>query len=128
MNIFTISGRCGRDPEVKFGNSGSAVCKFVVAVDWYKGKEKPKETDWIEVVCFKGQAEFVGNNLTKGKLITVSGAGHVEKWEKDGVKHSKFVLYANDVSFEVGKKAETEPEPQADAQATFGGTEEDIPF
>lgn len=75
MNKVILIGRLTRDPELKFtAGSGIAVTTFTLAVDRnFKNKEGQKESDFISIVAWNKLAEIVANNLTKGRLIALSG-------------------------------------------------------
>lgn len=75
MNIVIEQGRPTRDPElVRSDRTGKVYCKFTLAVDRpYKGKDHPRETDYLRIVIFGKLAQFVYNNLAKGALCTVLG-------------------------------------------------------
>lgn len=74
MNNIIISGRLGRDPELKTSQSGVDYTNFTVAVDRMKTKEnKDPGTDWFNCTSFGKQAAFVTTYLKKGSWVTVSG-------------------------------------------------------
>lgn len=97
MNTITISGNVGRDPELKYSASGTAVVKFSVADT--TGKDDNKKTVWHDVVVFKEQAEHVAASVKKGSRVIVTG--RLDKSEytgKDGVKKQRVEVIADDVS------------------------------
>lgn len=75
MNIVIEQGRPIRDPEIRRSEkTGKVYCVIRLAVDRpYKGKDKPKETDYFNIAIFGKLAQFTYNNLAKGALITVLG-------------------------------------------------------
>jgi len=97
MNTITVSGNVGRDPELKYSASGTAVVKFSVADT--TGKDDNKKTVWHDVVVFKEQAENVAASVRKGSRVIVTG--RLDKSEyigKDGVKKQRVEIIADDVS------------------------------
>ena len=97
MNTITVSGNVGRDPELKYSASGTAVVKFSVADT--TGKDDNKKTVWHDVVVFKEQAENVAASIKKGSRVIVTG--RLDKSEytgKDGVKKQRVEIIADDVS------------------------------
>lgn len=97
MNTITISGNVGRDPELKYSASGTAVVKFSVADT--TGKDDNKKTVWHDVVVFKEQAEHVAASVKKGSRVIVTG--RLDKSEytgKDGAKKQRVEVIADDVS------------------------------
>ncbi len=109
INNAVIMGRLTADPELKHTPQGIAVTRFTVAVDraYQKDKEERK-TDFIDVVCWRGTAEFVTRYFRKGSMIAVTGSIQTGSYEKDGIRRRTFEIVAEKVSFCGGKKAETQ--------------------
>jgi single-strand DNA-binding protein len=91
----TIIGRLTRDPEIRFTNSGKAVCNFSIAVNKKKGDED--YVSFFDCTAWGTQAEGVFASLHKGDRAVVNGSLAQERWEKDGQKFSKIVLTADNV-------------------------------
>ena len=89
INKVILIGNLGRDPEVRYTPSGSAVCNVSVATtrNW-KNKdsgERMEETEWHRVVFFDRLAEIAGEYLKKGRPVYVEGRLKTRKWQdKDG--------------------------------------------
>lgn len=84
LNKVMLIGRLGRDPEIRYTQSGQAVANFSIATDeTYMGKDgqKVEKTEWHKIVVWGKQAEFCGNYLTKGRLIYVEGKIETRKWQ-----------------------------------------------
>jgi single-strand DNA-binding protein len=97
MNTITVSGNVGRDPELKYSASGTAVVKFSVADT--TGKDDNKKTVWHDVVVFKEQAENVAASIKKGSRVIVTGRLDKSDYTgKDGVKKQRVEIIADDVS------------------------------
>lgn len=97
MNTITISGNVGRDPELKYSASGTAVVKFSVADT--TGKDDNKKTVWHDVVVFKEQAEHVAASVKKGSRVIVTGRLDKNEYTgKDGAKKQRVEVIADDVS------------------------------
>lgn len=71
----TIIGRVGRDPELRFTESGLALCRIPVAVNRNrkKGDQWEEETTWFDVTIFDALAENAASSLSKGDEIIASG-------------------------------------------------------
>lgn len=95
INVFTASGRCGQDMDVRFTASGKAVGQFSLPVETGYGDNK--KTAWVTCKLFGDRAEKLAQYIRKGSLVTVTGAFSLDEWEKDGVKHSKPCILVNDV-------------------------------
>ncbi len=69
INNVTLVGRLTKDPELRYSNSGVAVCTFTLACDRYNA-----DTDFIRCTVFQKQAESCAQYLEKGKLAGVVGS------------------------------------------------------
>ena len=88
MNNVCILGRFTRDPEVKYSQSGTAVCRFSVAIN--RGKDKDgndRGADFPNCIAFGKTAETIGRFFTKGRMIGIVGRIQTGSYEKDGVTH-----------------------------------------
>ena len=89
LNDCAFIGRLGRDPEVKQLPSGNSVVNFSIACgDDYKDKngQKVEQTNWINCVAFGKLSDIIGQYVTKGSRIYVSGKQVTRKWQnKEGV-------------------------------------------
>ena len=84
LNKVQIIGRLGRDPELKYAQSGMAICNFNVATDEsYKDNDgnKVDRTEWHKIIAFQKQAENCANYLAKGSLVYVEGSLTTRKWQ-----------------------------------------------
>ena len=141
LNRVVLIGRLTRDPELRFTQSGIAVCTFSLAVDRnFKSANGERETDFIDIVVWRQQGENCANYLSKGKLAAVDGQLRVRSYEtQDGQKRRAYEVVADNVRFLSPKEGGTapassggpafasEPEP-----SPFGGGDmvgdEDLPF
>ncbi len=91
VNKVILIGNLGRDPEVRYAPSGSAICNVTIATsrNW-KNKdsgERQEETEWHRVVFYDRLAEIAGEYLKKGRPVYVEGRLKTRKWtDKDGVE------------------------------------------
>ena len=88
LNRVVLIGRLTRDPELRFTQSGIAVASFTLAVDRnFKNANGERETDFIDIVVWRQQAENCANYLSKGKLVAVDGSLRIRTYEaQDGSK------------------------------------------
>jgi single-strand DNA-binding protein len=91
VNKVIIIGNLGRDPEVRYAPSGSAICNVAIATSrQWKDKtsgERQEETEWHRVVFYDRLAEIAGEYLKKGRPVYVEGRLKTRKWtDKDGVE------------------------------------------
>jgi len=101
-------GRLTADPELKSTQSGVSVCSFRIAVDrTYQPKGQEKQTDFINIVTWRGTAEFVSRYFRKGQLVAVQGSIQTSQYtDRDGNKRTAFDVVADNVFF-AEKKAES---------------------
>src|SRR5690606_26707219 len=107
VNKAIILGNLGKDPEVRFTNSGQAVCQFSVATSerWLDSDgNKQERTEWHNVVVWGKQAENCGQYLNKGSQVFVEGRIQTRSYDdKDGNKRYMTEIVAKDVRFLGGK-------------------------
>lgn len=100
-SYITAIGTVGRDPEMRYGQKGTAVCSFTIAVrDSYKsGDEWKEETSWVDCVVFGQMAENVAASVSKGVQVICVGSYKQEEWDdkETGKKRSKLTLKCNHV-------------------------------
>jgi single-strand DNA-binding protein len=78
INTVTLVGRAGRDPDVRYFESGSVVCKFSLAVD--RRSRNSDQPDWFNLEMWGRTAEVAANYGRKGSLIGVTGALKLDQW------------------------------------------------
>lgn len=84
LNKVMIIGRLGRDPELRYTQSGSPVASLNVATDEsYVDRDgnKVERTEWHRVSVFQRQAENCATYLSKGSLVYVEGSLQTRKWQ-----------------------------------------------
>jgi single-strand DNA-binding protein len=106
LNNAVIMGRICNDLEVKKTQSGVSVCRFAVAVDRSYKQGEERQTDFIDVLAWRGTADFVGKYFSKGQMIAVQGSIQTGSYEKDGITRRTFEIVAENVSF-CGSKSES---------------------
>ena len=97
VNKVIIVGNLGRDPEVRYAQSGAAICSVTVATSrQWKDKatgERQEETEWHRVTLFDRLAEIAAEYLKKGRPVYIEGRLKTRKYtDKDGVEK-----YATDI-------------------------------
>lgn len=103
LNRAMIIGRLGQTPELKYGQSGTAVCSFSVATSesWTdkQSGQKQEKTEWHRITAFGKLAEICGKYLSKGKQVYVEGKLQTSSYEKDGQTHYVTKIIADNVIF-----------------------------
>jgi len=136
MNKVFLKGNLVKDPELKELKSGekiSSVVNFSVAVSRFYKKangETDKSTEFIDCEAWDTGANLVAKLLKKGDPVLIEGSLKTDKWEKDGVKHSRVrvrVINFDKLARYVAKQEEEQK--NADEQAVSVVDDgEDIPF
>jgi single-strand DNA-binding protein len=145
VNTVAIAGNLTRDGEVKYTSSGLAILRFSIAYNEYRkakeGGEKPESiVHFFDCVMFGSRAESLGQYLTKGTKVFVSGQLSQSRWEQEGQKRSKVEIKVDGLEFGGGRRQEGGQAPpgrdafggeaqEGPAPAGKGdGFEDDIPF
>ena len=93
LNCISLVGRAGRDPELRFFESGSAVANLTLAVN-KASSNRDEEPDWFNVEIWGKQAQVAADYVRKGSLIGVVGRMTSEQWtdRSTGEKRSKSLV------------------------------------
>ena len=100
LNKAFIAGNLTRDPELRALPSGAHVATFSVATNrvWYnQEKQKQEATEYHNIVVFGRQAETSAQYLKKGSGVLVEGRLQTRSWEKDGNKHYRTEIVADNM-------------------------------
>ena len=107
VNKAIIVGNLGRDPEVRYTQSGQAVASFTVATtETWTGRESDRQerTDWHNIVVWGKQAETCGQYLSKGRQVYIEGSIRPRSYEdRDGNKRYITEIVAQRVQFLGGR-------------------------
>ncbi len=101
LNRVILMGRLVADPELKTTASGVSVTSFRIAVDRsYVKSGEERKADFIDIVCWRQQAEFVCRFFGKGSLIAVEGQLQTRTYQaKDGTNRYVVEVVADNISF-----------------------------
>jgi single-strand DNA-binding protein len=108
INKVILVGNLGKDPEVRYSPSGSAMANVTIATsDSWKDKqtgEKQERTEWHRVVFFNRLAEIVGEYLKKGSQVYIEGRLQTRKWQgQDGQDRYTTEIVANEMQMLGGR-------------------------
>jgi len=101
FNKVILMGRLTRDPEMRTTQSGTAVCKFSIAVDRRFARQgEERQADFFNITAFGQTGEFVSRWFSKGRPILVDGRIENDNYtDNNGVKHYSMNIIAENVSF-----------------------------
>lgn len=97
MNRVILIGNLTRDPEPGTTQSGISYCRFTVAVT--RRMSRDNQTDFINVVAWRGLADNCVKYINKGSKVAVSGSLQTGSYEKDGQKRYTTDVMADEVEF-----------------------------
>lgn len=107
INKVILMGRLCADPELRNTQSGIAVCRFRIAVNRQYSKNSDQKADFINIVSWRQQAEFVNRYFHRGSMIIVEGKlQNADYTDSNGVKHYAMDVQADNVTFGESKAAQ----------------------
>lgn len=130
VNKVMILGNLGKDPESRFMDNGTHLCRFSVATSRsYKQNEEWKEqTEWHNIVMWG--KEKLSTYMKKGSKVYVEGRLQTRSWEnKDtGAKQYATEIVAEEVVLLDGKPGSSSPEPAPEPSEEYAPDGVDVPF
>ena len=78
INSVTLVGRAGRDPEVRYFESGTVVANLTMAVN---RRNRDDEPDWFNLEIWGKQAQVAADYIKKGSLIGINGSFKLDSWK-----------------------------------------------
>src|SRR6187549_1495955 len=137
VNKVTLIGNVGKDPEIRYTQSGEPIANFSLATseNWTdKSGQKQEKSEWHRVEVFGKPAVVVRDYVTKGKPLYVEGSIHYEEWTDKATGAKKTAAKVRVSGFGgrlvlLGSKGEpSRAEANGDAGEPFTATDEDVPF
>ena len=128
VNKVILIGNVGKDPEVKYLEGGVAVAKFPLATtETYKNRDGQKvdQTEWHNVVLWRGLAEVAEKYVTKGKQLYIEGKIRTRSYEENNVKKYFTEIIADSMTLLGGPR---DSGTAAEAKAVDTAIKEDLPF
>ena len=124
VNKVILLGNLGKDPEVRYLDNGVAVANLSIATtENYKNKEgdRVSQTEWHDVVLWRGLAEIAEKYLKKGSSVYIEGKIRTNKWvDKDENTRYKTEILADKLNM-LGRSVNSEDN-------NTPSTEDDLPF
>ena len=128
VNKVILVGNLGKDPEVRYLDNGVAVANFSLATtENYKNKqgERVSQTEWHNIVLWRGLAEVAEKYLKKGSSIYIEGKIKNRKWEdKDGNTRYNTEILGDNMTMLGAKQSSEETSLKTNTQET----NDDLPF
>ena len=136
VNKVILVGNLGKDPEVRYLDSGVAVANFSLATtENYKNKqgEKVSQTEWHNIVLWRGLAEVAEKWLKKGSSVYIEGKIRTNKWEdKEGNTRYNTEILADNMTM-LGNRINSDVSDKNDSKTaseikSVNGENDDLPF
>ncbi len=144
VNKVILVGHLGRDPELRYTQSGQAVANFTLATSESYSKrdgEREERTEWHRIVAWGRLAEICAEYLSKGRQIYIEGRIQTREWEdREGEKRRTTEIVAREMQM-LGRRGETNtsyndsqapttdtPAPSTTADPSTPPPDDDIPF
>ena len=138
INKVILIGNLGKDPELRYTPSGTAVASFSLATS-EKWKDRDgnmqDKTEWHNIVVWGRQAEIAKEYLAKGRQVYIEGRIQTRSWDdKDGNKRYTTEIIAQRLNFlgsrgdQGGGGSSSDAPPEAPPPGDLGAEDDDLPF
>ena len=87
INTINLVGRAGREPDVRYFESGSTVANFTLAVNRVSRDDEP---DWFNLEIWGKQAQIAADYVKKGSLIGITGSFKIDSWKDKNTGEDRF--------------------------------------
>ena len=121
INTINLVGRAGREPDVRYFESGSIVANFTLAVNRISKNDEP---DWFNLEIWGKQAQIAADYIRKGSLVGITGSLKIDSWKDKNTGEDRFkpVVRVDRLNL-LGSKKETN-----DSNFSVNNNSGDIPF
>jgi len=116
INKVILVGHLGKDPEVRYLDGNVSVANFPLATSEFYTKEgrKTEQTEWHNIVLWRGLADTAAKHLSKGKLVYIEGKLRTRSYEdKEGIRRYITEVVADHFTL-LGRKSDFEPSSNED--------------
>ena len=139
LNKVIIGGRLTADPELRQTSSGIPVSSFTVAVNRRTSTEGAQQADFINVIAWRNQAEFLCRFFRKGSSICVVGSIQTRSWtDQNNQKRYSTDVVADEINFvdskgessavkQTGARSASQYTPESYGNPSFSSQDEDAP-
>lgn len=128
VNSVTLVGRAGRDPDVRYFESGSVVANLTLAVN---RRSRDDEPDWFNLEIWGKQAQVAADYVRKGSLLGIIGNFKLHRWTDKGTgeERSKPVVRVDRLEL-LGSRRDSEVNASSMGDGGYGGvpSESEVPF
>ena len=127
INSVTLVGRAGRDPEVRYFESGTVVANLTMAVNRRNREDEP---DWFNLEIWGKQAQVAADYVKKGSLIGITGSFKLDSWKdrNTGEDRNKPVVRVDRLELLGSKRDSENSNFQSNNSFNQQSTNDEIPF
>jgi len=87
INTINLVGRAGREPDVRYFESGSIVANFTLAVN---RRSRDEEPDWFNLEIWGKQAQIAADYVKKGSLVGITGSFKIDSWKDKNTGEDRY--------------------------------------
>lgn len=133
VNKVILVGHLGKDPEIRYLDGNVSVANFPLATteSYTKDGKKVEQTEWHNIVLWRGLADIAVKYLTKGRLVYIEGKIRTRSYEdKEGVRRYTTEIVAESFNM-LGRRSDFEPSNQTQSvnvKPKAENKEEDVDF
>lgn len=141
LNKVQLIGNVGKDPDVRYLDSGIAVATFPLATTergytLANGTQVPERTEWHNIVLWRGLAETAEKYVHKGDKLYIEGKIRSRSYDdQNGIKRYVVEIFADNMEMLTPRSPQPATAPsqpaaaqQANVSAQQAGTSDDLPF
>ena len=127
INTVTLVGRAGRDPEVRYFESGTVVANLTMAVN---RRSRDDEPDWFNLEIWGKQAQVAADYVKKGSLIGITGSFKMDSWKdrNTGEDRNKPVIRVDRLELLGSKRDSENGNFQSNNSFNQQASNDEIPF
>lgn len=120
VNKVILVGHLGKDPEIRYLEGNVSVSSFPLATSEFYNKDgkKVEQTEWHNIVMWRGLADVSAKYLSKGKLVYIEGKLRTRSYEdREGIRRYTTEIVAENFTL-LGRKRDFEPQNTAGTDKT----------
>lgn len=130
VNKVILVGHLGKDPEIRYLEGNISVVNFPLATseNYVKDGKRIEQTEWHNIVMWRGLADVAAKYLTKGRLVYIEGKLRTRSYEdKEGVRRYSTEIVADSFNM-LGRRSDFEASPNPKTTNSDDGGEQQVDF
>ena len=130
VNKVILVGHLGKDPEIRYLEGNVSVASFPLATSetFNKDGKRIEQTEWHNIVMWRGLADVAAKYLSKGRLVYIEGKLRTRTYEdKEGIRRYTTEIVAESFNI-LGRRSDFENPNQASSSGNSSSTEKTVDF